>query len=81
MRIKVKFFGPLRDVAGGGEETLELRDGATTAALLETLVSRHPKLDDYLGEVKVAVNQKLAKDVADLKEGDEVALLPPVSGG
>lgn len=81
MRVKVRFFGPLRDVAGGGEESVELQEGGGTGALTAALVLRHPGLDEYVGDLKIAVNQRIANGEVALKEGDEVALLPPVSGG
>ena len=81
MRVKVRYFGPLRDVAGAEREEVELAAGSDTGLLLQTLISRHPKLDDYAGELKMAVNREIARRPTPLAEGDEVALLPPVSGG
>jgi molybdopterin converting factor subunit 1 len=81
VRVKVRFFGPLRDVAGGAEESLDLEEGADTSALLAALLRAHPKLDDYTGDLKLAVNRAVARGPLPLRDGDEVALLPPVSGG
>ncbi|RLG53673.1 MAG: molybdopterin synthase sulfur carrier subunit [Thermoproteota archaeon] len=79
MKVKVKLFSVLRDAAGVKEALVELRDGAKVSELLEELYSRWPKLRDEK-DVIVLVNGKPSSSL-ELKEGDEVALIPPVSGG
>ncbi|RLG51444.1 MAG: molybdopterin synthase sulfur carrier subunit [Thermoproteota archaeon] len=79
MKVKVKFFSVLRDAAGVKEALVELRDGAKVSELLEELYFRWPKLRDER-DVIVLVNGKPSSSL-ELKEGDEVALIPPVSGG
>jgi molybdopterin converting factor subunit 1 len=92
MRIKVLYFGVLRDRFGASDEVVELADGATVGGLLGLLRSRTSKhsmgseaessLDERLWRsLAVAVNREYGSASTVLREGDEVAILPPVSGG
>ena len=79
MRVHVLYFGVLRDRLDGREAWLELREGATVGDVLN--VYRERLADFAWDSIAVAVNQEYAKTDVVLKDGDEVALLPPVSGG
>src|ERR1700719_4402784 len=79
MRLNVLFFGMLKDARGVASEELSLGDGATVAAVLEHYGSHFDAAT--LRSVAVAVNRHYAKADYALADGDEVALLPPVSGG
>jgi MoaE-MoaD fusion protein len=81
MRVQVLFFGVLKDIVGRAEDALELQDGATLADVLSHYEERVPKIRGMLRTVALSVNQHYAGPGAVLGEGDEVALLPPVSGG
>ena len=81
MRVQVLFFGVLKDIVGRAEDALELQDGATLADVLSHYEERVPKIREVLHSVALSVNQHYAGPGAVLGEGDEVALLPPVSGG
>ena len=81
MRVRVLFFGMLKDLVGKSSDSLELREGASVADLLEVYGAGVPQLKNSLASLAVAVNQQYAGAETKLKEGDEVALLPPVSGG
>jgi molybdopterin converting factor subunit 1 len=81
MKITVKFFASYRDIAGRSEETQVLSEGATVSVLLLLLKDKYPKLESLTDTIIISVNKRYAKEDAILKEGDEVALLPPVSGG
>jgi len=81
MRVQVLFFGVLKDMVGRAEDLLELQDGATLADVLSHYEQRVPKIREVLHTVALSVNQHYAGPGAVLGEGDEVALLPPVSGG
>ena len=81
MNIRVLFFGQLKDVAGCASDSVELAEGATIADLLVHYEKKAPRLKDFLPATAIALNQKFAFPASRLKEGDEVALLPPVSGG
>ena len=81
MRVQVVFFGILKDLVGGSERQLELPAGATAEDLWAALQAQTPELARFQKSVAVAVNQHYSEPGALLHEGDEVALLPPVSGG
>ena len=81
MRVTVKLFGSLREAAGSRTLDLELPAGAKVDDLREAVAHRLPSAAKLGPRVAVAVNQELASAGTALAEGDEVALLPPVSGG
>ena len=81
MLIRVLFFGMLKDLTGRAKDTLELRAGATVADLLAHYGEDAPRVRDFLPALAVSVNQEYARRDAVLHDQDEVALLPPVSGG
>ena len=81
MRVRVLFFGMLKDLAGKPDDTLELREGATVSDVLGYCESQIPRLKNVMPSLAIAVNQHYAGAETALKSGDEVALLPPVSGG
>ena len=81
MRVRVLFFGMLKDRMGKSSDLLELPDGASIRDLLAHYETEVPRLRESLPALAVAVNQVYASPEAKLKAGDEVALLPPVSGG
>ncbi len=81
MRVRVVFFGILKDIVGSSEAELELPAGATAGDLWAALQAQTAGLARFEKSVAVAVNQQYSKPEALLHEGDEVALLPPVSGG
>lgn len=81
MEVRVLFFGFLKDVCGRPAESITLRDGATVADLLDYYEQRIPKLKTFLPSVAVSVNQEYSSAQRSLRPNDEVALLPPVSGG
>ncbi len=81
MRVQVLFFGVLKDLVGRANESLDLPEGATVADVLDHYESRNPKIRELLPSVALSLNQHYAGPGAVLGENDEVALLPPVSGG
>jgi molybdopterin synthase catalytic subunit len=81
MRVRVLFFGILKDIAGKSADSLDLPDGASVRDVLEHYQARLPKLRESLTSLAVAVNQQYAGAETKLKADDEVAVLPPVSGG
>ncbi|RYU92505.1 molybdopterin synthase sulfur carrier subunit [Mucilaginibacter terrigena] len=81
MEITVLAFGIAKDIFGGQLITVELGDStATTADLKVSLEARYPKLKQ-LASYMVAVNNEYAEDGGVITELDEVAIIPPVSGG
>ncbi len=81
MRVRVLFFGMLKDLAGKSSDLLDLPDSASVADVLAHYHGRIPRFKDSLPSLAMAVNQKYAGPETKLKLDDEVALLPPVSGG
>jgi molybdopterin synthase catalytic subunit len=81
MQIRVLFFGLLRDLVGRESDLLDLPEEATLADVLTHYGDRIPKLKSLLPRVALSVNQEYAGPEVRLKADDEVALLPPVSGG
>jgi sulfur-carrier protein len=79
MIVKVKTFGISRDILGGREVELEI-SGNSVGDLRKTLSSQFPKLDK-LNSLFIAVNQEYAADDKTILGSDEIALIPPVSGG
>ena len=80
-RIKVLLFAALADAAGARETTLEVPDGLPVEALRERIVAALPALGTIGPNVVFAVNAEYASANVLLHDGDEVALIPPVSGG
>ena len=81
MKIHIKLFASVREIVGQKELILEVPDGMTASALPQQLAAQYPRLRTLVSFLKVAVNQEYADGARVLAEGDEVALLPPVSGG
>lgn len=81
MRVKVLFFGMLKDMAGGAEEALELAEGATLGDVFNHYAARHPRIGEMASAIVLARNHEFAAPSTPLADGDEVAFLPPVSGG
>jgi sulfur-carrier protein len=80
--VSVLYFAALRDLAGTGEEQVRLPTlPASVAALLAVLEARHSALAGRLTSVRVAVNEEFAEGSRELRGGEVVALIPPVSGG
>ena len=81
MRVTVRLFARLRDIAGSGELTRDAQAGATVADVWRGLVAEFPEMARYDSSISSAVNADYTKMAAAVAEGDEVAFLPPVSGG
>lgn len=81
MLITVRLFARLREIAGAPEVTVVVPERATVLDAWQSLAERFPALAAYAGSVSCAVNEDYARMQARLKDGDEVAFLPPVSGG
>ena len=81
MRVTVRLFARLRDLAGSGELVRDVPDPSTVQTVWKTLVAEMPALQDYERTMSVAVNADYSKMTATVTDGDEVAFLPPVSGG
>jgi sulfur-carrier protein len=81
MQIRVLYFGVLKEVMGHGSAVMEMVEGASVAELLAVHRAGMNAASSVWDSIAVAVNQEYARAGDALKDGDEVALLPPVSGG
>jgi molybdopterin converting factor subunit 1 len=81
VRVKVLFFGRLKDVFGRSEESLDVNDASTIEQLFALYSERIPELAKYRSSVVASRNQEFVSWDTLLHSGDEVAFLPPVSGG
>ncbi len=81
MKIRVKCFAAAREIVGTGELVVELPEGSTVTQLLEQVRRQFPRLEGLAGSLLFSVNREYAPSDKKLAAGDEVALIPPVSGG
>jgi molybdopterin synthase catalytic subunit len=81
MRVRVLFFGMLKDIVGKSADMIDLPDGASVRDALALYESQIPRLRELLPSFAVAVNQQYAGPDTKLEPDDELAMLPPVSGG
>lgn len=81
MRVTVRLFARLRDITGASELGRDVPPGATIGSVWHQLVTEFPDLRDYERSISSAVNADYARMDHKVSDGDEVAFLPPVSGG
>lgn len=81
MRVRVLFFGRLKEIVGFAEDNAEMSEGARVEDLFARYGRQFPELAQFRPSVAAAINQHYAEWRAALSPGDEVAFLPPVSGG
>ena len=81
MNVRVRSFARIRELIGDDSQTLEIPQGATVEMLWSAIAERRPALSALRGSVRFALNGSIVQPHVNLKDGDEVALLPPSSGG
>lgn len=81
MRVTVQLFARLRELAGRSEAVCDVAPGASVADVWRVLEGAHPEIRPLASAVSTAVNAEFASMTTKVHEGDEVAFLPPVSGG
>lgn len=81
MRVTIRLFARLRDLVGQAEFERDVPAPATVASVWNVLVAEFPAARDYERTMSVAVNATYARLHSPVQEGDDVAFLPPVSGG
>ncbi|HUP40261.1 MAG TPA: molybdopterin converting factor subunit 1 [Vicinamibacterales bacterium] len=79
--MTIRLFARLRDIAKSGDLSREVPAGATVAHVWSVLVAEFPEMARYESSMSAAVNADYARMTASIADGDEVAFLPPVSGG
>jgi molybdopterin converting factor subunit 1 len=81
MTVRLLFFAVLRDIAGSDEQQLTLADGTTAGDVWRSLRGTYAKLANYTQPPMIAINESYATPDAILRDGDELAFIPPVAGG
>ena len=81
MRVTVRLFARLRDIAGASELARDIAPGATIGAVWRQLTREFPDFEPYARSISSAVNADYARMDHEVRDGDEIAFLPPVSGG
>ena len=81
MLVTVRLFARLREITGQAELTRDVPRDSDARALWDDVVREYPGLAPYGASISCAVNEEYAKFTTPLKDGDEVAFMPPVSGG
>jgi molybdopterin synthase catalytic subunit len=81
MQVRVLYLGMLREIAGRDKEVVQLGDESRLADLFAQIQQRIPKLSEFRGAIALAVNYEYSDGATELRDNDEVALIPPVSGG
>ncbi len=81
MKVRLLFFAILRDIAGRDESELVLEEGTRARDVWESLRQTHARLADYVQPPMIAINESYANPDTILREGDELAFIPPVAGG
>jgi molybdopterin converting factor subunit 1 len=81
MRVTVRFFARLRELAGAGDCAVEVTAGATIGDVWRTMARERPALEPYGRSISCARNAEFARMTVVVDDGDDIAFLPPVSGG
>ena len=81
VRVRVLFFGAARDAAGHSEIDFVLKSATTSGAAFEEVLAKFPALRRFGQSLLFAVNQEYARADREVRDGDELAVFPPVSGG
>ena len=81
MRVRVLFFGMLKELAGASGEESDFPEGSDLRGIFETYAARYPRFRDMARSIVIARNHEFADPATPVRDGDEVAFLPPVSGG
>ena len=81
MHVTVRYLGMLKEIAGREEEQVEVADGSSVRDVYAALQQRIPQLQQFRDAIALAVNYEYSGSETPLRDGDEIALIPPVSGG
>ena len=81
MKVRAKFFAALQEMIGSKELDLEIPEGSTPLDLFHTLCQRYPQMERFRDSLLFSVNLEFVSPQSRLTDGDEVAFIPPVSGG
>ncbi|MEM6445866.1 MAG: molybdopterin converting factor subunit 1 [Cyanobacteria bacterium P01_D01_bin.123] len=79
--VVIKLFAAYQDIIGTSEQTLEIEPGTTVAQVRDRLIAEHPELEEWRSQTRFGVNLEFVEADTVLQSGDELVLIPPVSGG
>jgi sulfur-carrier protein len=79
--VSVRLFSVAKDLGGFEGQEFRLLPGSKASDVMEELIRRNPLFNDWRGSIRLAVNQEYVAHDYPLRDGDEVAVIPPVSGG
>ena len=79
--VNVKFFAITRDIVGKDEEVRSLPTQSSASSLIDALITEYPKMKEWKDHLRLAVNREYVPPNYPLHDNDEVAVIPPVSGG
>lgn len=81
MKLKIKLYASFREIVGAKEQDIDVAEGTTVQMLLEDYIKRFPRMSRFRDHIILSVNKEYGRPERELKDGDEVSFLPPVSGG
>ncbi len=81
MKIHIRYFASLREIVGQSEETLNVPEGSSVAAMRAELLTRYPGLQTIMPRCVSAVNRRYVDAETVLYDGDELVFIPPMGGG
>jgi molybdopterin converting factor subunit 1 len=81
VKVRLRFFAALREIIGCEEMEKDVAEGTTAGRIFEELAVEYPKLRSFTKVIQIAINQEFADLKRPIAPEDEVAFLPPVSGG
>ena len=81
MNVRLLYFAVLRDITGTNQTEMTVRDGAKAADVWQSLRDRYSALAEYRNPPMIAINENYATPETLLRDGDELAFIPPVAGG
>jgi molybdopterin converting factor subunit 1 len=81
VRVKVLFFGMLKDIVGRSEDHIEVAEGEPLGSIFDHYAHQFPRMEQMASSIVLACNQQFCDRSNPVNDGDEIAFLPPVSGG
>jgi molybdopterin converting factor subunit 1 len=81
IEVNVKLFAVIRDIVGKDELKISVDEGSVASTVLQQLAQQYPRLGEWKGHLRIAVNYEYVPMEHPLRQNDEVAIIPPVSGG
>jgi len=81
MLVTVRYYAMLRDITGRSTEEIDVPQNSDGAALIKSVIDRYPRIAEYARFLRLATDMEYISETTTLTDGDEISLIPPVSGG